>query len=133
MLTKMNSKSGIVVLWCVIFILGGAAGWFGNCIYRSASADQAAGPQKESQPKKEKNDDKDAELEELVAGLVRELGLDAGQQEALKNILFETRLKYQELNKEFYPRYKVMRDESDDRIRSILRDDQKGLFEGMLK
>jgi uncharacterized protein YpuA (DUF1002 family) len=127
----MNSKSSIVLLWCFIFILGGVAGWFGNYIYRDAKIAQTAGSMKDS--RSNNDDDKDEELRKLVADLVRELRLDAEQQESLKNILYETRIKYQEINKEFQPRYKMIRDESDDRIREILRDDQRERFEEVLK
>ena len=131
----MNSRLSIVLLWCFIFILGGAAGWFGNCIYHGAKTSKAAEAPKDSRPKKDKDkdEDKDQELREIIADLVRELHLDAEQQESLKNIFYETRLKYQELNKEFQPRYKMIRDESDDKIRGILRDGQKERFEEILK
>ena len=124
----MNSRLSIVLLWCFIFIMGGAAGWFGNCIYRGAKTVQTA-----ETPENSRLKDKERELQKIIADLVRELRLDAGQQESLKNIFYETRLKYQELNKEFRPRYKLIRDESDDRIREILRDDQKERFEEILK
>jgi len=126
----MNSRLSIVLLWCFIFILGGAAGWFGNCIYRGAKTAQTTGNSKNSQSKKDDNKDLD---QKIVSNLIRELRLDAEQQESLKNIFYETRLKYQELNKEFHPRYEIIRDESDDRIREILRDDQRERFEEILK
>ncbi|MCL2877636.1 MAG: hypothetical protein FWF13_02520 [Acidobacteria bacterium] len=127
----MNSRLSIILLWCFIFILGGAAGWFGNCIYRGAKTARTAEDTKDSQSKKDEN--KNEELQKIIADLVRELHLDAEQQESLKNIFYETRLKYQELNKEFQPRYKMIRDESDDRIRGILRDGQRERFEEILK
>ena len=127
----MNSRMSIVFLWCLVFILGGAAGWFGNCIYRGAKAAQTAETREDSKSKD--NDDKDGELQKIIADLVRELRLDAEQQESLKNIFYETRLKYQELNKEFHPRYKMIRNESDDKIRGILRDGQRERFEEILK
>jgi len=133
----MNSKLSIVLLWCLIFILGGVAGWFGNRVYHGAKTSQTAEVSKDARPKKEKDkgkdDDKEEELREIIADLVRELHLDAEQQESLKNIFYETRLKFQELNEEFQPRYKMIRNESDDRIREILRDDQRARFEEMLK
>lgn len=128
----MNSRAGIVVLWCFIFILGGAAGWFGNCIYRSAKTVRTT----DGRPEKfqvKKNDDLNGELQKIIADLVRELRLDDEQQESLKNIFYETRLQYQRLNEEFHPRYKVIRDESDDKIREILRNDQRERFEEILK
>jgi len=127
----MKSRLVIVLLWCLIFILGGAAGWFGNCVYCGAKTVQPPETPKDSRLKKDT--DKDGELQKIIADLVRELRLDAEQQESLKSIFYETRLKYQELNKEFRPRYKMIRDESDDRIREILRDDQKERFEELLK
>ena len=127
----MNSRMSIGFLWCLIFILGGAAGWFGDCIYRGAKAAQKAETRENSKSKDD--DDKDGELQKIIADLVRELRLDAEQQESLKNIFYETRLKYQDLNKEFHPRYKVIRNESDDKIRGILRDNQRERFEEILK
>jgi len=129
----MNSRLSIVFLWCFIFILGGAAGWFGHCIYHGAKTARTSASLEDSKSTKEKENDKDGELRQIIADLVRELGLDAEQQESLKNIFYETRLKYQELNKEFNPRYKMIRDESDDEIRGILRDDQRKRFEEILK
>ena len=132
-LIDMNSKLSIVFLLCFIFILGGAAGWFGNCIYRDAKTSQTSGQPEDSKSIKEKDIDKDKELRQIIANLVRELHLDAEQQESLKNIFYETRLKYQELNNEFNPRYKMIRDESDDKIRGILHDEQRKHFEEILK
>ena len=128
----MNSRTGIVFLWCFIFILGGVAGWFGNCVYRGSATAWTAGSMKESKSVQNKDDDKDEELRQIIADLVHELRLDSGQQKSLENIFYETRLKYQELNKEFNPRYKMIRDESDDEIREILRDDQRKRFEEIL-
>jgi len=127
----MNSRLSIIILLCFIFILGGAAGWFGNSVYRGAKTAQPAGTPENPQSKNDEN--KNEELQKIIAGLVRDLHLDEDQQESLKNIFYETRLKYQELNKEFQPRYKMIRDESDDRIREILRDSQRERFEEILK
>ena len=129
----MNSRLSIVLLWCFIFILGGTAGWFVNCIYRGAKTTRTSASLEDSKSTKENENDKDAELRQIIADLVRELHLDAEQQESLKNIFYETRLKYQDLNKEFNPRYKMIRDESDDEIRGILRNDQRKRFEEILK
>ena len=125
----------IVFLLCFIFILGCAAGWFGNCVYRGAKTAGTAAFQEEYELKKDTDgdDDKDVELRQIIVDLVRDLRLDAGQQVSLENIFYETRLKYQKLNNEFNPRYKMIRDESDDEIRGILRDDQRKRFEEILK
>jgi DNA anti-recombination protein RmuC len=128
----MKSKLSIALLWAVIFVLGGVAGWFGNCIYRGTDITTATTDQKARKSPKTK-EDKDRELQQVINDLTRNLQLDAAQQESLRNIFHETHLKYQELNQEFRPRYEMIRDESDDRIRKILHDDQRERFEELLK
>ena len=131
----MKSKLSIAFLWAVIFILGGIAGWFGQCIYRDGCATTATTDQKaKKDPKNAKEQkDKDQDLQQISADWARKLQLDAGQQESLKTIFLESRMKYRELNKEFRPRYEMIRNESDDRIREMLRDSQRQQFEELLK
>ena len=131
----MKSKLSITFLWAVIFILGGIAGWFGQCIYRDGCATTVATDQKapkDSKTAKEQKD-RDQDLQQISADWARKLQLDADQQESLKNIFLESRMKYRELNREFRPRYEMIRNESDDRIREMLRDDQRQHFEELLK
>ncbi|MDR1727725.1 MAG: hypothetical protein LBT74_07335 [Acidobacteriota bacterium] len=129
----MKSKLSIAFLWAVIFVLGGGAGWFGHCIYRSSTT--ATGKAAQSRPKTQQGKDKEKaqELQKIIDDLTRELHLDASQQESLKTIFHETRMQYRNLNREFRPRYEQIRDESDDRIRAMLHDDQRERFEELLK
>lgn len=117
----MNSRLSIALLWCLLFVMGGVAGWVGHCLYLGhlPPGKTATGASMTAQ--------------EVMDGMARELELDAGQKEALKAIFEESRTHYRGLNREFKPRYEAIRNDSDDKIRAILRGSQKERFEDLLK
>lgn len=115
----MNSRLSIALLWCLLFVMGGVAGWVGHCLYQG-----------HLQPAKTSSS---ITAQEVMDAMARELELDAAQKEDLKAIFDESRSQYRGLNREFKPRYESIRDESDDKIRAILRGTQKERFEEMLK
>lgn len=119
----MKSKLGMVLLWSLIFVLGGIAGWTGHCLYRNhATAKPPA-----------KSLTKDQEFQKIMDDMARELKLDAQQKATLKAIFDESRMKYRALSRQFRPLYEAIRNASDDKIRAMLRPDQKTRFEELLR
>ncbi len=126
----MKSKLCVVLLWILVFLLGGVSGAVSHYLYQKhlKTTTQANTPK----------------FKDLIAGMAHELKLDTKQQEALKEIFSHIRQQvrslnqefkpqYETLNEQYKPRFEAIRDESDNRIRQILRDDQKPLFEEFLK
>ncbi|HSW37878.1 MAG TPA: hypothetical protein VLL97_00125 [Acidobacteriota bacterium] len=116
----MKSKLTIALLGCLIFLLGGITGIVSHGLYHDHIKIA------------EKNDARPA-AQKFIDIMTVELDLDAPQKESLEVILEESRLRYRELNKQFRPQYETIRNETDDEIRNMLRDDQKERFEEFLK
>jgi hypothetical protein len=116
----MKSKLSMALLWSFIFILGGIGGWIGHCLYHDHM--QAAAPVKTT-PK----------AQEIMDKMAQELSLDEQQKADLKVIFDESRMRYRALNAQFRPQYETIRDDSDNKIRGMLHNDQKARFEAMLK
>jgi len=115
----MQSKVNVVLLGILIFVLGGIAGAVSHSLYQEYL--KAAFFKKAQQPP------------DIIGGLAQELGLDAGQTESLRNIFEESRKRYIDLAKQFWPQYETIRNETDQQIKNILREDQKKRFEDFLK
>ncbi|NLT68832.1 MAG: hypothetical protein GXX84_19760 [Acidobacteria bacterium] len=135
----MKSKLGIVSLGILVFLLGGVAGFVTNSLYR----EHINPPQNMFQPT------------DVIEGIARELNLDSGQKDQLKEIFRETTLEFQRLNEEFGPKYDILnkqygpkyeelnriyrprfdsiRNRSDQKIRDILNPEQKKKFEDFLE
>jgi hypothetical protein len=118
----MKSRLGMALLWSLIFVLGGISGWVGHCIYRNDKNAAQAKPLTKNQ-----------EFQKIMDTMAWELKLDPQQKNLLKNIFDESRMKYRALSKQFRPQYEVIRDESDDQIRKMLRPEQKTRFEELLR
>jgi DNA anti-recombination protein RmuC len=118
----MKSRLEMALLWILIFILGGISGWIGHCIYRSNNETSQAKPLS-----------KDQEFQKIMDTMTRELKLDTEQKKLLKEIFDESRMKYRALSKQFRPQYEAIRNESDDKIRQMLRPEQKTRFEELLR
>lgn len=116
----MKSKLSMALLWSLIFVLGGIGGWIGHCLYHDQV--QAAAPVK-TPPK----------AQEIMDKMAQELSLDEQQKADLKAIFDESRMQYRALNAQFRPQYETIRDDSDNKIRGMLHNDQKAHFEAMLK
>lgn len=137
----MKSKLGIVALWILVFLLGGFAGAIGQYLYnKHLKANLLVVPPKPMDP---------------IESLARALKMDAGQKTELTTIIGEFRKKWYELNQEFkpqwdainkqyrpqfeevnkqyHPRFEAIRNTSDEKIKKILRPDQRAKFEEMLK
>ncbi len=126
----MKSKLSVALIWILVFVLGGVSGAVGHYLYSvHVKAATPTGQQR---------------FKEIVDGMARELNLDAQQKESLKAIFAQTRQQvrslnqeykpqYEALNKQYKPRFEAIRDESDEKIRKILRDDQRPRFEAFLK
>jgi hypothetical protein len=115
----MKSRLGVALLGVLIFLLGGVAGatsYYLYCEHRKPSAQKTI-------PK----------VDDVVEWMARELKLDAHQKAEVKVIIIDIRGRYRALWQEFRPRYELLRKESDDRINSLLREEQKPLFEEFLK
>jgi hypothetical protein len=102
----------MALLWVLVFLLGGLAGSAGYHFYQN-------------QKPKSKDD--------YIREMARDLKLDNQQTESLKAIFDESVNRYRALNQQFRPQWRAIRNETDDKIRSILRPDQKLLFEERLK
>jgi hypothetical protein len=118
----MKPRLRMALLWVIIFILGGIAGWIGHCLYRH---DQSAVQAKALT--------KDQEFQQIIATMTRELKLDMQQQNQLKEIFDDSRMKYRILSKQFRPQYETIRDACDDKIREMLHPEQKARFEELLR
>jgi hypothetical protein len=112
----------MALLWVVIFVLGGIAGWIGHCLYRHDKSTVQAKPS-----------NKDQEFQKIIDTMTRELKLDIQQQNLLKEIFNDSRMKYRTLSKQFRHQYEAIRDASDDKIRAMLHPDQKIRFEELLR
>jgi hypothetical protein len=117
---NMKSKLKIALLGCLIFILGGITGIVCHCLYLDHIKVVAENTER-SNP------------QEIIDSMAVELDLDPQRKEMLEAIFEESRLRYRELNKQFRPQYDTIRNETDDKIREILSDDQKERFEELLQ
>jgi hypothetical protein len=109
---EMKSKLCIALLWILVFLLGGVAGGISHYLYREHVKPKPG---------------------DFVAKLARDLKLDAQQTTSLKAIFDESFQRHQALKQECESRFKAIRNETGEKIKSILRPDQKLLFEEKLK
>ena len=126
----MKSKLSVASLWILVFVLGGVSGAVSHYLYREhMKTPTPAGPPRSR---------------DIVEGMARELNLDPQQRESLKAIFGQTRQQvhtlnqqfkpqYEALNQQYRPQFEAIRDETDEKIRQILRADQKSRFEAFLK
>jgi hypothetical protein len=112
----MKSKLFIALLWVLVFLLGGVAGAVSYHLYR-----QYVRPKPGNFIKTLAND------------LKKDLKLDVQQTESLKAIFDEHVKRKQLLLQEYRPRFETIRNDTDEKIKGILRPDQKLLFEERLK
>jgi hypothetical protein len=115
----MKSKLSVILLGILVFLLGGIAGAVSRYIYCEHI--------KASVPKTIPR------VEDVVERMAHILSLDAQQKIEMKVIIGESRNRYRELSQQFRPQYEKIVQESDNRIRALLRDDQKPLFEEFIK
>ena len=115
----MKSKLSVILLGILVFLLGGIAGAVSRYLYCEHM--------KASVPKTIPR------VEDVVERMAGILKLDAQQKIEIKVIITESRNSYRDLSRQFRPQYEKIVQESDNRIRTLLRDDQKPLFEEFIK
>jgi hypothetical protein len=112
----MKSKLGIALLWILVFLLGGVAGAVSHHLYRLYKP-----PTREDFLKKLRKD------------LKKDLKLDEQQTDAIMAIFDERFQRKQALIQELQPQFDKIRNESKEKIKSILSPEQQKLFEERLK
>ena len=115
----MKSRATIVLLGIVVFLLGGIAGAVSHSLYQEylkASFIKAT-----------------SQSMDIVGGLAKELELDAEQTKSLRTIFDESRDRSIALSQEVWPRYQNIYNETEQKIKSILHDDQRVRYEEFLK
>lgn len=115
----MKSKASIVLLGIVIFLLGAIAGAVSHSLYQEYL--KAAFFKAGSQPV------------DIVGGLAKELELDAQQTESLRKIFDESIERSIALSQEILPRYQTIYKETEQKIKDILREDQRARYEEFLR
>jgi Spy/CpxP family protein refolding chaperone len=117
----MRSKTSASILLIAVFILGGITGAASYSLYRSRV--EASGPRPGSH----------WSSHDIVKRFAQDLDLSAEQQEQLKIIIDQSRQRFGALRQQFRPQYEAIRRETDDKIRQILREDQKPKFEKIIR
>ncbi|MEK6301766.1 MAG: hypothetical protein AABO41_13730 [Acidobacteriota bacterium] len=120
-----QKKARLIVT--AVFVIGFAAGALSLNLYQHLTSS--------------KNPDRPRGRTESILGkLKEEVGLTSGQQDQIKKILDETGEKYFEIRKDleptmkpFEPRFEAVRQESRNRIRSLLNEEQLPKFEEMVR
>jgi uncharacterized membrane protein len=115
----MRSKASIVLLGIVIFLLGAIAGAVSHSLYQEYL--KAAFFKANSQPV------------DIVGGLAKELELDAQQTESLRSIFDESIERSMALSQEIWPQYQTIYEETEQKIKDILREDQRARYEEFLR
>jgi uncharacterized membrane protein len=116
---KMKSKISVALLGIAIFLMGGIAGAVSHYLY--------------SEHQKIPNAPQIPTYQDILDGMAKELMLDDGQKETLKVIFDESRKLYFDLALEYRPHYEKIRNETDDKIKEMLRPDQRIRFEEFLR
>lgn len=118
----MKSKTGAALLLLLTFLMGSVAGAVSFYLYRdhfTAASPRRSGSQPSSQG--------------ITGVLGNYLDLDAQQKEELKTIISRSRDHYRALSQQFRPQYEMIRNETRQQIRHILRPDQRAKFEEFLQ
>lgn len=117
----MKSKLAVISLGILVFLLGGIAGVISHCIYTEHVKAKTVPPRNIPT------------VEDVVEGMAKTLKLDGRQKAEVIVIIRDSRNRYRELWRQFRPQYQQIVQDSDNRIRALLRDEQKPLFEEYLK
>jgi hypothetical protein len=110
---EMKSKLCIALLWVLVFLLGGIAGGVSYYLYHEHM--------------------RSPKPEDIIKDLARDLKLDAQQTESLKAIFDESIKRYKALNQQVRPQFRAIRNETAEKIKGILRSDQKLRYEERLR
>ena len=115
----MKSKASIILLVILVFVLGGITGAVSLSLYQEYL--KASFFKANSQPF------------DFIANFAKELDLDEKQTETLRVIFDESRQRYMNLSIQMWPQYEKIRKETEQKIKGMLRDDQKARYEEFLK
>ncbi|HYV06850.1 MAG TPA: hypothetical protein VFB82_19800 [Blastocatellia bacterium] len=120
-----QKKARLIV--AAVFVIGFAAGALSLNLYQHLTSSQ-------------NKDHPRGRTEYILGKMNKEVGLTSDQQDNVKKILDETGEKYFEIRKDiepvmkpFEPRFEAVRQESRNRIRSLLREEQLPKFEEMVR
>lgn len=120
-----HKKARLIV--AAVFVIGFAAGALSLNLYQHLMSSK-----KQDQPQ--------GRTEYILGKMRAEVGLTSGQQENIRTILDETGDKYFEIRKDlepvmkpFEPRFEAVRQESRNRIRALLSEEQLPRFEEMVR
>jgi uncharacterized membrane protein len=116
----MKSRTGAGILLLGVFVLGAVTGAVSHSLYKS----HVEAASSKSYPKWSSHS--------IVDDLAKGLALDAQQKEKLQVIISQSRDRYRALSVQFRPQYEVIRNETNQEIRQILREDQKAQFEKII-
>jgi hypothetical protein len=117
----MRSKTSATLILIATFAMGCVAGAISHYVYQNRIALRTARPPAQPTP------------QGITVVLGSYLQLDTAQKEQLKEIVTRSRERYRALSQQFAPQYDSIRGEMRQQIRSILRPDQHGKFEGFLR
>lgn len=137
----MKSKLNIVILGLLVFVLGGVAGAVSYSLYRDHINPAPAGMSMNP--------------DDVLDGIARDLKLDSKQKEILRAIFQNTRQEfeqlyrefaprydvlnrqygpqYEEINREYLPRFEAIRNRSDEEIKKMLKPAQRARYEEFLR
>lgn len=125
--SNSNSQSKARLIVVSVFVIGFAAGALALNLYQSLNGSN-------------KRDPRRGGTEFLIGKMNEEVGLTSDQQEKIRKILDETSEKYKQIRveidplvKPFEPRFNAVRQESRDRIRTLLTSEQLPKYEEMIK
>ncbi len=115
----MKSKTSIIILGILIFLLGGIAGAVSHSLYQQYLRTAFFKATSQSM--------------DIVGSLARELDLDTEQTKSLRAIFDDSRNRGIALSQEVWPRYQAIYIETEQEIKKILREDQRMRYEEFLK
>lgn len=115
----MKSKVSFILLMVLVFLLGAVAGAVSLSLYKEylKSAFLKANSQ----------------TFDFIGNFAEELNLDGEQAEKLRSIFDESRRRYVELSIATWPQYEKIRMETEQKIKDMLRDDQRVRYENFLR
>ncbi len=115
----MKSKTGAALILLITFALGVVAGTVGHSLFQRRVSAVSTGPNPRTPHR-------------LTDELAQGLNMDSAQKEKLREIVAHSRERYAQLSKQFRPQYEVIRNQTREEIRQILREDQKAKFEEII-
>ncbi len=117
----MKSRTGAALVLVGIFLLGGITGAVSYSLYRTHV--EASAPKRPAR----------SSPHEIAQELAEGLNLDASQKEKLKTIIGQSRERFRAISLQVRPQYEVIRQETREQMRQILREDQKARFEEIIR